>query len=577
MASTGSKKRYINYDLQNKYKYTNVPEASSSTEFAQFGQVETLLTAKQDTVTTGNGIEKSGAELAVSLVQPTEYTLTISNESSYVNGNYVLLTETGYITSSGYTVTFHTGSPDANTYTVWWSADLKAIVVQGASSSWWAYDVEDVAESQSFITAANNDTLTDGLTFDFADTNHYELITSSTENHTNGHKRPADSHASVDYTAGASSYLEFSASKLKASVATSIATGTTGQLTDAAQVRIAIDDAESRAKVSANNTFVDSAAQLGEGTVQGAIEALKVIADDHGVDIAALTNDSTTHGTDIDALETTTATHTSEISTIETDVSTLQSAMTTAESDIDTLETTTATHTGEIAALQLGAGAFWKAVDYHHHSDAVALPVGWGDGVTDVGTFTIDPTGSNLTIADMDIGDRILVIHDATGVVDNGIFEVIAGNAVIRATDADVSDDFTINKTVNIVNGGSHAGATYAYTGNSSPVLGTDVLPFTFKQGSSVGDDSITEEKLATSVVNTLDAKLDKEYATHDLVADTPYVINHSHGICSVTIIDASGNDITAQLEIDHNVPTFDTVTIQSGDSLTGVYVLLQG
>jgi len=140
-----------------------------------------------------------------------------------------------------------------------------------------------------------------------------------------------------------------------------------------------------------------------------------------------------------------------------------------------------------------------------------------------------------------------------------------------------VADDFTINKTVNVVNRGSHAGATYAYTGNSSPVLGTDVLPFAFKQGSNVGDDSITEAKLATSVVNTLDAKLDKEYATHDLVADTPYVINHSHGICSVTIIDASGNDITAQLEIDHNVPTFDTVTIQSGDSLTGVYVLLQG
>lgn len=127
----------------------------------------------------------------------------------------------------------------------------------------------------------------------------------------------------------------------------------------------------------------------------------------------------------------------------------------------------------------------------------------------------------------METGDRVLVVG---GGIDSGIFIVNADDSVSRSIDADADTDFTTNKTVNIISGGSHAGATYAYTGSESPSVGSDVLVFEFKQGTNIGDGVITEGKLTVPLAGKINAKSDKSVVAVTTDASGYATVTHTLG-----------------------------------------------
>lgn len=74
------------------------------------------------------------------------------------------------------------------------------------------------------------------------------------------------------------------------------------------------------------------------------------------------------------------------------------------------------------------------------------------------------------------LADRVLVICGSDETL-SGIYTV-ANSASARATDADLSAEFTHGKRVAITHGTVNAGRTYKYLGESEPTLTSDDLPF---------------------------------------------------------------------------------------------------
>ena len=160
----------------------------------------------------------------------------------------------------------------------------------------------------------------------------------------------------------------------------------------------------------------------------------------------------------------------------------------------------------------LGVGAFWAAADLHALESE--------GNITLSGEQTIDGVLTS--------NSRVLVAHN-TDASENGIYDTGAG-AWTRATDAASSADFTTNKTISIDGGVNHAGAIEAYSGTSSPTIGTSDITFEHKSSSNLGDGSVTSAKLAASSVTNVKIAADAIDGTKlaDNSVDTEHLVNGS-------------------------------------------------
>lgn len=371
----------------------------------------------------------------------------------------------------------------------------------------------------------------------------------------------------VVYAAGSTpAGLLFDNGKLAIDFAQSISESASTKVFPASVVKTYIDEQVSSAKDSSNNTFSNTAAQitgnpsnvqsLGEAlageidTLDNRVSNTETINSSQGTNILAhssalgIANGGTNmgeftslHAPDNSDLKTVIESVCNEIDTVNGE---LHDKLGVAEgvSGLGLLDTTVITDNSNVKQaieqlgsatqlLQSGSGAFWSAATYHHHADISALPAGWGDGSTDVGAFVVDETGSNMAISAMNTGDTILVID---GGVESGKYVVNANQSTSRSVDADSDEEFTTNKTIVIANGGSHAGATYAYTGPDNPAVGTDVITFEFKAPSVTGDYTITETKLVTALASKINDKTNKYVETVTTDAQGFAVVTHNLG-----------------------------------------------
>ncbi|CAL9980390.1 hypothetical protein VPHD481_0013 [Vibrio phage D481] len=609
---------YRHLDFADTSKILNLPDATLDGSPLPKSQIEALLAAKQNSLSDENGIVIDGANIAIDLLL-SDPSLSLSGTWNYYSRNSTGsagdFDVAGYVDMGvGEIASFGSSSP----------YNFQVTSTSSNSYHWYRRDNGDGTYMVLGFYLPGGQYTIAKVTGDPADFTNV-VVEYKASPPTTGHKeidgeRYADSdHAGITLAAGGNiSYAKFQSGQLAVNVAHSEGEATTGKVFDAKVAKDLINEKTDEAKIAANTTFDNTSASYPQAPtdVQSMGEAAK-----EQIDIAKSTADgavtvNTTQNTNIAAHSTVLgvsngATHlggfTNDLLDDNADVKTVFESIAT-EMDSRAASTqallgvtlgdtgmgdmTSTIYTDDtdvkslldeagsaIESLQVGAGAFWTAVDYHHHEDSHALPAGFGDGSTDVGTLVIDPTGSNILLSAMNTGDRILVIGDGTDPV-TGIYVVNADNSTQRATDAQASGDFTTNKTVNIINGGSHAGATYAYVGASDPTLGSDPLPFEFKQGTNVGDTTITEAKLSIVLAQKVNDKTDKETATFDINTSDgnggfTETIAHTLGEDYIAqVADAATGEVRTNFEV---VKSDNQVVVNSNISVTGLKIVIIG
>ncbi|CAL9980367.1 hypothetical protein MYOV011v1_p0189 [Vibrio phage 6E35.1a] len=611
---------YRHLDFGDASKILNLPDADTAGAPLPKSQIESLLAAKQANVVGGNGVEIDGNSIVVDLGTVTS-SVAINGASDAYSRN-------------------STGSASEFNVSGYIDRGIGEVLTSGSSSPYNFRITNASGNNYHFYTRDNGDGTFNALVFGLhvakyhlyrvtGDPGTFNTVTlefvASVPFVLPGYVTvDGERYINTDYddgivlVGGTDSYMKFAAGALNADVVTDMASAATGKLVDAGVVKTYIDDAKATAIVAANNTFSNSLAGLtgSPSNVQSAIESaaseinsldssVSGLQDQDIIHTAGISDVASAVGIAVGSSNMGSFTNTmlidnSDIKTVLEAIATeiddvndeLHSKLGVIESDVgmgamvspiysdDVNAKTLIEEAGAaIESLQVGAGAFWAAVDYHHHADSHSLPAGFGDGSTDVGTLVIDPTGSNLTVAELETGDRILVISDGTD-TETGIYVVNSDNSTQRSTDAQASADFTTNKTVNIINGGSHAGATYAYVGASDPTIGTDALPFEFKQGTNVGDTTITESKLALVLATKLNGKTDKETATFNINT------SDGQGGFTETIAHTLGDDVIVQIEtavtgeVRSNleiVKTNNQVVVNSNISVLGLKIVIIG
>ncbi|CAM0046712.1 hypothetical protein VPHD485_0013 [Vibrio phage D485] len=614
---------YRHLDFSGASKIFNLPNADTAGAPLPKSQIEALLAEKQDNTSAGSGISFDGTEINVDLATAgsdfSGFSLTETDHTS-LNGTYTRLNYRAYLDYSGTNLDLTYGG-DFNVYYKDNGAGVWAIVARREIDG--SAGTSDSGTWMAALTTIDPTSITTDVTSFIPD---YQAVDSDTCANADvqdeaGFRSPAEGYVLVTLSYGTGSTpagLKFDNNKLALDFANAIADAASTKVFPSSIIKTYIDEQISDAKDLANHPFSNAIAQIAGNPLnaQSAFEKLAAENDAQDTLISGIQTVNTTQTSHISATaqavgvalgQTTMGTFTNDILTDNSDLKTVLEAaageidevhsqlnghlgITDIDTGMGTMVSTIYTDDGDaktlfeeagsaIESLQVGAGAFWAAVDYHHHEDSHALPAGFGDGSTDVGTLVIDPTGSNLTVAELETGDRILVIGDGTDPV-TGIYVVNADNSTQRATDAQASGDFTTNKTVNIINGGSHAGATYAYVGASDPTLGSDPLPFEFKQGTNVGDTTITEAKLSIVLAQKVNDKTDKETATFDINTSDgnggfTETIAHTLGEDYIAqVADAATGEVRTNFEV---VKSDNQVVVNSNISVTGLKIVIIG
>lgn len=206
---------------------------------------------------------------------------------------------------------------------------------------------------------------------------------------------------------------------------------------------------------------------------------------------------------------------------------------------------------GYVDTATAGLGAYWTPVRVQTQAELSAT---YNNGA---GTLTATANGA-ITVDGiaLSLNDRVLVTEQATGSTEfeNGLYSVTTVGdgsnpyVLTRTTDADVSSEFTTNKTV-FVEEGTCTGCVLAYDGPDSPTLGTTAISFTIKESAaSVPDGSITTAKLANSAVTA--SKIANGAVENTKLADATLKSIADLGTAADKMIYTTGVDTWAEADL---------------------------
>ncbi len=598
MASNGIKKVGTNLDFSTGAKLKNLTAATENGEAVEFAQLNAALAAKQNGVAGGQGISLDGATINVDLTEGgTDYaSITVSGGFvSSLDGVYTRATTRGYNSTTSLASTDLDYRHNTGDF-AWFYKDngggVYAMLIAnssdgtlGFSAPWYAYLVSVDPSTLS----ADQDNLYSGAGYDY--------LASSSESDENSALVPDDTSPYVAYSVGSgASYLKFSSSELQCDVVTDVANVGTGKLIDSNTVKTYIDEQDVVSRTASSNTFVNTVAQLSgnPSNVQSAIEAVSSEINTIDAQVVVLQNTDATHTNKItshssvlgvsdldndfgswaapgvDYIGATNLTSRSAIQGLGDSISAVYVAQATLtglsagdtdfgdgfiilsnNADAKTLFQEIET---ELQNLSQGVGQFWSPVDGH------------ADSNINVSSPASDDFEGHIASN----GDRVL-LKGQTIQSENGIYVFNGtGSAMTRSTDADLSEEFSQNKTVQVLNSteAGISGAVFAYTGGDDPTLGSDNLTFVLKSQGVVGSGSVTDDKLSASLSTEIDNKTDKHAEDVTLVADTPLTIVHNLNTTDVIVQvkDSSNNYVDLEVDgVDSN-----NVTIRSSFGFSG-------
>ena len=605
MASTGNKPVNVNLDFSTGAKLKNLSSASTSGEAVEYGQFTSSLFFKQDLMSGGAGVDVTSNNISVDLATAgSGYdTLTVSGAAfASLDGTYTKLGIKGRVNSTGdqLDLTYGDLDHDWNMYEKNNGSGVYALIVARV-------DQNDYTVAHSWIAVLSNQSLSgyfysgngSGTIIPYVASYAAvdgETVATAADSDGNGNFSPDADDANIAYgAAGAAAGLKFSNSKLTVDWAENTGQAAVTKVFPSSVIKTYVDEQVIEAKDLSNHPFTNSTANLtgSPNNAQSAIEAAAAEIDTLDGQVSAIATVNATQdayladhnavlgvasGADsLSAFTGAAAAFVGSSGTVQGSLQTVGDSISAVYQNLGTINGLAAFETdfgtgftilpnnsdakslfqateAELQSLSLGLGQFWAPVEAHSDTNI---------NVSNPGTDTFGG-------AVVSMNDRVLLIGQ-TDASENGIWLFgTTGTTMIRATDADASNEFTPNKTVQVLNSTAEgiSGATFAYGGAADPVIGTDNLTFTLKSQGVVGDNTITEGKLAAALAATLEAKSDKYAETLTFVAGTPQ--NVSHGLASTDVIvqvrDSGGNVV--EVEIDVTDSSFVTINspVASGD-----------
>lgn len=587
-----------NQDFGGVSKAINLADGTVASDGINKGQLDAAAALKQDIVSGGSGIIISGTSLAVDLS-----TSGVAYESMVIsglalnslNGTYTRLPNNGHFNDIGPAQLDYTHN--AGEYAMFYKdngsgvygligmQDGDGLNTSGAGY-WWT----------ATLVTVDPTTFSSNISAIVPDLNAVDFTTvaNGSEQDENSNFVPNDIYSNVSYLTGSSSSgMKFDNNKLGIDFASTIGASASTKVFPSSVIKTYVDEQIVSAKDLSNHPFSNTVAQIigsptnaqsmGEAlaseidTLDGQVSALQTKDANHDAFLIDHTSALGLSQGDDDMGEYTTPFVTDNsnqraineqlggaFSTVYQNLGTITGlaafatdfgdGFTILPNDSDAKSMFQATES-ELQAISLGLGQFWSPVEAHEDSNIV------------ISNPATDEFGGATVVN----GDRVLLLGQ-TAASQNGIYIFNgSGSAMTRDTDADASSEFTPNKTVQVLNSSEDgiSGATFAYGGIDSPTVGTNVLPFTLKSKGVVGDNTITEAKLATALATKLNTKVDKFKETGiTLVANVAYTVNHNLGedIVIYSVYDSSNNEMQLEVDIvDNNNLTIKSTSAESG------------
>ena len=622
--SSGIKKVVVNHNLQSKFKFINAKQGESAGELVEFTQLNNSLTLKNDNVTAGNciDIDNNVVSLGIGDTIPDYNTLMLSGSgSSALDGTYSLADYNGHLSQTGQNFELILGV-DNNVYYKQISSTSWSIIAKRASW-WWAAiaNVDPSNATQNITDVIVNYVYVDNF-----------MITQGTDQDLNGDNAPASNSENVTYaTSGNPGGITVQNNKAVLDWALNPDQAASTKIFPSSVIKQYVDEQDAHFANASNIDFNNTVAQLtGAPTkIQSAIEVLKVLVDSVS---STVSSNQTTAGfeyIDIDKLQSAMGTLTQDIGTTHSSLSDnttvnalideLAVLLASLRVDVNTTLGVTdvgstlsgvggnvpdgldvkgvmshlATEVDDLASDQfnrLPAAHFYHYVHTNATSN-ISADQFIGSAPFDTAQYALQDEFGNylgyesfdLTVLNYDA--RILVDYGVGGHVNSGIYVRDKDTGTLsRASFFDEAEEINKGSHIKIINGGPIAGNDFVVHSASNPVVGVDPIEFVIDDILFIGTGTIAKSKLHDNLQSELDDKNVKFIAEDvggsgvvDLVAGVGKVIPHSHGRCIVSVVDTNGNDISGQVEIDHNVPSFDQVTITSGDDYNNVLVTIFG
>lgn len=573
-ATDGITPQYTTLDLLGTKKaVSNSMPATAAGDLVEYQQLVDFLNGKQGNVTADAGLNLDGDTLTVALSSSasdySSVTLTGASTGS-LDGVYTRLPYAAYLfyksgTDGDYDLRHDTGS-------------FSCFYKDNGNGTWDFIGAEDTdgvpngGNQWSAFTVAINPLSVSGNVTDFVLNSNSGVKFDITSGHDQDdllRKVPTESSNEIDYGAGASdSFLGFEGGKLKAIVSQDPSQWNSTNLPSGGAVKTYIDEQDVISRAASTNSFSNSVAGLAgsPNNVQTAIEKTVELAEAAQGTANAAVAVNNTQGTHIAAHSAAMGIPSGQADMGEfttpfiTDNQTqtaineqIGAAFQTVYQSLGTINGLAAFETdfgagftnlpnsadaktifldidSEISNLALGQGVFWQPCDVHEDNN-----------ISDLDNPATDTFGGAVATQ----GERVLLLGQ-TASSENGIYIFdTSSTPLVRANDADLSDEFAPNKTVQVLRSSEDgiSGATFAYTGIDAPTVGTNVLPFQLKSKGVVGDSTITEQKLGSALQTVITEKANVVTETVTLSAGVPANISHPFGKICVAAVYNSATD----------------------------------
>ncbi len=585
----------LDFAGQNKIK--GLQPGTQNGEGVEYGQLNAGLDLKQDILQGGSGIDVDGIVVKVDLATAgSDYSSLTLSSTGYasLDGEYQMLDYRAYLSYVGFELDLTFGG-DYNVYykdngSGVWSVLMKREVDGDADTNegglWIAVLV---TVDPTTITSDYNSFVPNHAAVDFI------FVSNSNVQATNGFKSPFGPTYGVGSTPAG---LKFDNDKLALDFAQTIGDAVSTKVFPSSVIKTYVDEKDTESKQSSNNVFSNTIAQLSNdpSNVQSALESVASEIDSNDSAISALQTQDIQHtefisdnrlalGISIgdDDMGEYTTQFVDDDKSVKENIEQLGGSIHTVYQNLGAINGLNAFETdfgggfiilpnnsdvkslfqateSELQNLAQGLGQFWLPV-YAYSNSNVSI---------------ISPASDEFGGAVVPQGERVLLVGQSDP-RENGIYifdEV--GSIMSRVSDADSDEEFTINKTVQVLNSSEDgiAGATFAYTGGDDPQLSVDNLTFSLKSRGVVGDASITEIKLSSELAGKINAKADRyEEIGIDLVQDVPYVINHGLDLLVPIVKTFESNN--SEIEFDIDIIDSMSITIKAGGNFTGVKVAI--
>ena len=624
--SSGIKKVVVNHNLQSKFKFINAKQAEAAGELVEFEQLNNALALKQNNLTGGNGIkiESDVISLDIGSTGTDHNSVTISGiGAASLNGEYTLAPFKGHLDQIGsYFDLVYGGNHNVYVKEVTPSSWALLIALESGGNYYW----------HAAVTTQDPSNITQNISQLFPPFNTIDAspVTTVSEQDENNNFSPSSDSSSVTYSVGTNpGGLIIQNGKAVVDFANAISEVASNKVFASSVIKQYVDAQDTHFKDSSNQVFSNAVAQLtgNPSNPQTAIEAIKTLIDALSATVTSNQSTAAIEYVNIDSLRSALGSNLQHMGITHDSLSNNTSAkglINELAALIATLRADANTTLGiaDVGGTLSGVGGsvpdgldvkdvishlanesadlmsdqFTRIAAAHFYHLSVGANALTADQLAGTEAFNIasyvlnDDLGNEIGNESIDISGllydaRILVDYGSGGNVNAGVYIRDKDTGFLsRATYFDESDEILKGTHMKIVNGGVIAGSDFVVVNANNPVIGVDPIEFAVDDFLYIGNGVITKEKLNDSLQNEIDAKNVKEIVEDgagsgiaDLTAGVGKVISHSLGRCMVSIVDANGNDISAQVEIDHNNPTFNQVTITSGDDYTGVYITLFG